>query len=204
MIVIVDYDMGNIGSIVNMLHHIGSEEVTVSNNADDIFKADRIILPGVGAYDQGMLKLKQYGLIDILKKKAEKGAAFLGICLGMQLLGLSSEEGVEKGFGLIPFRCRKFEASQERKVPHMGWRDVSINHIDDPLFSGMNDKDQRFYFVHSYYAECDHSEDVLMKCDYSGQSFSAAVVKGRIYGVQFHPEKSHKFGMRLLENFIRI
>lgn len=202
MIAVIDYGMGNVGSIINMLKKIGVES-TLTSDERVIDSADRLILPGVGSFDKGMYNLNEKGLSDIIKKNVcEYNKPLLGICLGMQLLGRSSEEGKIRGLDLIPFENVKFSfnASLNLKIPHMGW-DIITNVMEDPLSKGL-DPHQRYYFVHSYHAACDYKENILMECDY-GYVFTAAVKSGNIYGVQFHPEKSHKFGMALLENFAR-
>ena len=185
-----------------MLKKIGAE-ACITDNPDIIVKADKIILPGVGTFSNGMSNLQDKQL-DIAIKEAviEQKTPLLGICLGMQLLGESSEEGEGKGLCLIPFINKKFvfEDSSNLKIPHMGW-DIVRFEKEDLLLKGL-EGEQRYYFVHSYYAHCFNKENVLMTCDY-GFAFSAAVHKENIYGVQFHPEKSHKFGMKLLENFAR-
>lgn len=204
MIAIIDYGLGNLGSIANMLRVTGARSV-ITEDRKVIQEADKIILPGVGAFDAGMEKLEQSGLVESLQKEAGNGKPILGICLGMQLLGDSSEEGVSKGLGLIPFHSVKFDTGKMQvpddmvlRVPHMGWDIVDFCQSSS-LLDGIEGQ-QRYYFVHSYHAVCEHQENVLMTCEY-GYSFAAAVVKENIYGVQFHPEKSHDFGMRLLDNF---
>lgn len=203
MIAIIDYGIGNVSSIVNMLKKIGIA-VTLASNIEEIQAADKLILPGVGSFDAGMKKLKDGGLVDEIKKDViinEK--PILGICLGMQMLGRKSEEGIEEGLSLIPFECKRFNfnGSKAFKIPHMGWDITKTELKDDPIVKNL-DLVQRYYFVHSYYAVCDNEENILMRCEY-GNSFAAAVKNKNIYGVQFHPEKSHKFGMMLLENFAR-
>jgi len=206
LIVILDYDMGNVCSIQNMLKKAG-EKTVISRNPDIIVNADKLILPGVGSYDMGMKQLEKYDLINQIRIHAvEKKKPMLGICLGMQLLGRKSEEGIEQGLGLIPFDTVKFRFDNEQaekadlKIPHMGW-DYTRNEFHDVLTDNLDEK-QRYYFVHSYHAVCDSSEYSLMTCEY-GYTFTAAVKKEQIYGVQFHPEKSHIFGMKLLQNFAR-
>ena len=200
MIAIVDYGLGNLGSIANMLKVIGERNI-ITCDREKLYRADKIILPGVGAYDAGMRQLKERGLDKAIKGCVEEGKPLLGICLGMQLLGRRSEEGAEEGLSLIPFENIRFEIdSKQLKVPHMGWDIVSFKK-NTPLTEGLEGT-QRYYFVHSYHAVCDSDENVLMTCEY-GYEFAAAVCKGNVYGVQFHPEKSHSFGMKLLENFAR-
>jgi len=201
MIAIINYGLGNLGSIANMLKVIGEKSV-ITSDKKEIEAADKIILPGVGAFDAGMSRLKEAGLVELLKTQAlEVKKPVLGICLGMQLLGRKSEEGSLPGLGLIPFDNLRFRLDDtELKVPHMGWDIVSFQQ-NNPLLEGLLGT-QRYYFVHSFYAKCDSPDNVLMTCDY-GHEFAAAVVSGNIYGVQFHPEKSHDFGMALLTNFVK-
>ena len=200
MIAIVDYQMGNIGSIVNMFKRIGFES-RVARDKGDLATASKIILPGVGSYDHGMTNLRKSSLLDELNAKVLEGTPVLGICLGMQLLARSSEEGTEPGLGWIDGAVRKFqfaEPDRHLKVPHMGWNDVAPAK-EDPLIAGLPDR-PRYYFVHSYHFVCHNPEDALLTTTYGGE-FVSAVRKGNIMGVQFHPEKSHKYGMALLKNF---
>ncbi len=198
MITIIDYGMGNIASIQKMLKKIGYDS-ELTNNKERILNSQKIILPGVGAFDYGMKNLKDQDLIQVLRYKAiEKKTPFLGICLGMQLLGKSSEEGQEEGLSLIDFNTIKFKFDNVKlKIPHMGWNYIEYN-SDSKLFKDMYEE-ARYYFVHSYYVENNDSYTIA-RANY-GFDFSAAVRKDNILGVQFHPEKSHKFGMRLLKNF---
>jgi len=201
MIAIVDYKTGNLGSIQNILKRIGEESV-VTSDPDVIAGSGKIILPGVGAFDTGMQNLTSLGLIEILNKKAlvEK-IPILGICLGMQLLGEGSEEGTLPGLGWIKGQNRRFcfKNTREYKIPHMGWNFVK-QHKQGPLFTEMY-PEARFYFVHSYYFDASDSSDILTSTVYENE-FTSSVEKGNIMGVQFHPEKSHKFGMKLLRNFV--
>ena len=201
MIAILDYGLGNLGSISNMLKVIG-EKSRITNNLDTIRNADGIILPGVGAFDAGMNKLNESGLAAVVKEEASKGKPILGICLGMQLLGNRSEEGTLQGLSLIPFECKRFSFEDKSlKIPHMGWDIVDFKK-QHPILEGLNGQ-QRYYFVHSYYAVCEKPENILMTCDY-GVEFTCAVVKDNIIGLQFHPEKSHDFGLAILSNFVKI
>ena len=201
MVGIINYGLGNLGSIQNMLKVIGEKSV-ISSDMEELEKCDRYILPGAGAFDAGMNKLNESGLVRFIKEQALKEKKpVLGICLGMQMLGRKSEEGKLPGLDLIPFDNIRFRLDDsELKVPHMGWDIVSFEK-DHPLLKGLEGT-QRYYFVHSYHAVCDRNENVLMKCDY-GYEFACAVAKENIMGVQFHPEKSHDFGMALLSNFVK-
>lgn len=202
MIAIVDYGLGNLGSIANMLKVIG-EKPKITSDKEIIKNADGIILPGVGAFDAGMKKLIDTGLDKAIKECANSGIPVLGICLGMQLLSNKSEEGKLQGLGLIPFECKKFSFSKNSdfKIPHMGWDIVDIKK-DCTLVKNFKGT-QRYYFVHSYHAVCESIDNVLMTCDY-GYEFAAAVIKDNVMGVQFHPEKSHDFGLALLSNFVEM
>lgn len=199
MIAIIDYGLGNLGSIANMLKTIGEKSV-ITSDRNIILSADKLILPGVGSFDTGMKNLKELGLVEVIQSEClDRHKPIIGICLGMQLLGRQSEEGHLYGLGLIPFDNIKFNLNEKSlKVPHMGWDIVEFKQ-KNPLINNLK-QTQRYYFVHSYHAVCDFEENILMSCDY-GYEFTAAVVKENIYGVQFHPEKSHDFGMALLKNF---
>jgi glutamine amidotransferase len=201
VIAIVDYGMGNLGSIHNMLNRIGSESVVTSDPAT-IRSADKIILPGVGVFDRAMENLDRLGLVSLLTEMVmENSTPCLGICLGMQLLSKRSEEGILPGLGWIDAETIRFdfrESDTNLKVPHMGWNNIEIKHAS-PLLDDRYE-DSRFYFVHSYHVRCANEENVLATARY-GITFHAAVIHGNVMGTQFHPEKSHKFGMRLLKNF---
>lgn len=201
MIAIVDYEMGNLGSIRNMLTAIGAESNT-TRRTDDLLSATKLILPGVGAFDAGMRNLSQLGVLPVLSELAlNRKVPILGICLGMQLMTTRSEEGVEPGIGWIDADVVRFDATRHpgMRVPHMGWNTVR-GAKESPLLAGM-EGEQRFYFVHSYYTRCRHRDDVLLQTEY-GAEFDAAFAHDNLYGVQFHPEKSHRFGMNLLRNFV--
>lgn len=201
MIAILNYGLGNLGSISNMLKVIG-EKNQITDDPETIKNSDGIILPGVGAFDAGMKSLNESGLTKSIKVFADTGKPILGICLGMQLLGDKSEEGSLPGLSLIPFECKKFKFNDNTlKIPHMGWDTVHFEH-NHPILNDLTDT-QRYYFVHSYHAICHNNDNVLMSCDY-GYKFAAAVVSNNIIGVQFHPEKSHDFGLALLSNFVKM
>jgi glutamine amidotransferase len=201
MITIIDYGLGNLGSIKNILKRIGVLSC-VSSDPNQIKDASKLILPGVGAYDSAMLKLKEKSLIEVLNHKARVDRIpILGICLGMQLLLNASEEGNEKGLGWISGYAKRFQfQNNELKVPHMGWNYVSVTKTHPVTYELDGSK---FYFVHSFHAVLENPEDCLLTTTY-GNKFQAAICKDNIIGVQFHPEKSHKFGIKLLENFSKI
>lgn len=202
MIAIIDIGIGNLGAIRNMLRKVGAESRITSDPAD-IRAAEKLILPGIGAFDHGMQALADSGLADPLNDQVlERRKPVLGICLGAQMLGRRSEEGQLPGLGWIDMDVIRFPRTPGLKVPHMGWNIVtpgSSGNEVHPLFAGGVDQ-PRFYFVHSYYMSCDRLEGIAGTCDY-GQPFAAAVARNNIWGVQFHPEKSHRFGAALLRNF---
>jgi glutamine amidotransferase len=202
MITIVDYGMGNLGSLFNMFKRIG-QSAQIQSDPDRIKEATKLILPGVGAFDAAMEQInKRPGLRSVLDLKAlEQKVPILGVCLGMQLLTNSSEEGKQPGLGWIPGKTIRFPSIPGLKVPHMGWNTVQLN-SDSPITTSLS-QDQRYYFVHSYYVRVDNPEHSMMKTEY-GLSFDSGIHSENIFGVQFHPEKSHKYGMRLLENFCNI
>ncbi|HXI13976.1 MAG TPA: imidazole glycerol phosphate synthase subunit HisH [Thermoanaerobaculia bacterium] len=202
-IVIIDYGMGNVGSIRNMLRKCGVT-AQISGDPGEIERATKLILPGVGAFDQGMHRLRQYGLVTLLDRKVrEEKTPLLGICLGMHLLARSSEEGREAGLGWFDAEVVRFRFGEQPgvglKVPHMGWNTVRPQASDGVtgLVSGA-----RFYFVHSYYVVCHNNDDVIARTTY-GFSFASAMRRDNVIGVQFHPEKSHRFGMAFLSEFAR-
>ncbi|HBC07621.1 MAG TPA: imidazole glycerol phosphate synthase subunit HisH [Rhodospirillaceae bacterium] len=202
MIAIVDIGIGNLGAIKNMLRKVGAQ-AEITDSAEAIKAADKIVLPGVGAFDHGMGALAASGLMDTLNEQVlNAGKPILGICLGAQMLGRRSEEGSLPGLGWIDMDVVRFPRDAGIKIPHMGWNTVAPTMPGGrihPLFAGGEDT-PRFYFVHSFHFECDRPEDVTATCVY-GKSFAAAVARGNIWGVQFHPEKSHRFGAALLRSF---
>lgn len=202
MIVIVDYGLGNLGSIKNMLQHIGFEPV-ISSDKEHVLNAEKLILPGVGSFDQGMINLHKKELVTVLNQRVlVDRIPILGICLGMQLFGTKSEEGGLSGLSWIDQESKKFNPQdyQSFPVPHLGWEYVSFTENQSELLSGFNDE-TKFYFSHSYYVSCKNRENVILETNYL-HPFDAAVQKEHIVGVQFHPEKSHKYGIRLLTNFV--
>jgi len=199
---VLDFGIGNIASILNMIECVHGECMSV-HTAEELARCNRLILPGVGAFDEGMSRLNRSGMRSALDNAVAKGTPLLGICLGMQMLGLSSEEGQSEGLGYIPFRLKRFCLKDESlKIPHMGWNSVVMNKPVHPLVAGLP-ADARFYFVHSYYAVMEDSSDILLTCDYGGD-FPAAVCRGSVFGTQFHPEKSHRFGKCLIRNFVHM
>ena len=205
MITIVDYGMGNLGSIKNMFKYIGVE-TTIESDVDKIKNASKILLPGVGSFDTAMKKINESDLKEVLNEKALKEQVpVLGICLGMQLLTNSSEEGSLAGLGWIDAKTMSFKNRIDKKyrIPHMGWNIVNKSNVS-LLTNGFEEFDEtRFYFVHSYFVKVENEKNSILKTSY-GVEFDSAIQKDNIYGAQFHPEKSHKFGMKLFENFARI
>ncbi len=205
MIAIVDNSLGNIGSIYNMLKKLGIKS-KITSDKDEIATADKLILPGVGAFDKGIANLHQNDLWDVLNNQVlDKKTPVLGVCLGMQMMGSASEEGSQTGLGWVDATSIKFRFSEEDrkkfKVPHMGWNPLDIKQKEG-LYSEW-EGEARFYFVHSYHLVFNAEEKVTATA-FHGYPVTASFAQDNIYGVQFHPEKSHKFGMRLLNNFARI
>jgi glutamine amidotransferase len=201
-IVVIDYGVGNIGSIQNMLKKLGAKSEVASTEAA-IELATKIILPGVGAFDTGMTHLNQSGLRPALNNAViNKKVPVLGICLGMQLMTSGSEEGELPGLGWVPARTIRFAPAENEtmKIPHMGWNVVTKSK-KSPITELMKE-DSRFYFVHSYHVNCLDRDDVLMSTKYGSVEFDAAFERENILGFQFHPEKSHQFGMSLLQTFL--
>lgn len=200
MVTIVDYGVGNLASIANMARKAGTDCV-ISGDPAVIATADRLILPGVGAFDRGMANLEERGLIAVLNERAlERKVPVLGLCLGMQLFARSSEEGRRAGLGWIAAANRRFQfdTSGSLKVPHMGW-----NYIEPAQQAALIQRlptEPRFYFVHSYHLQCDDPSDVMCWTTY-GYKFASGIHRGNLWGTQFHPEKSHSFGLALLKNF---
>lgn len=201
MITIIDYGLGNVLAFANMYKRMNIE-FTIAKTAADLIEAKRIILPGVGSFDHAMMKLNKSGMREALDKLVlvEK-VPVIGICVGMQMLANSSEEGELPGIGWINGVVKKFDVNkfkQKTHLPHMGWNDIYPQKVSKVL-AGL-EKDARFYFLHSFYFECEDEQEILATAVY-GEPFCCIVKSGNIYGVQFHPEKSHHFGAQLLKNF---
>lgn len=204
MITIIDYGLGNVLAFVNVYNRLNIP-VVVAKSVDGLAHATKLILPGVGSFDHAMQQLDRSGMRQSIEQLVlQKAMPALGICVGMQMLAKSSDEGGLPGLGWIDGTVKKFDVSkmpQGTNLPHMGWNDVAPV-VDSGLFKGM-EQDARFYFLHSYYFECRQQPNVLAVSDYGGD-FTCAVHRENVYGVQFHPEKSHHFGARLLKNFAEI
>ena len=198
---IVNYGTGNIGSIANMLKHVGAL-TSIASSPGEIEKAEKLILPGVGSFDAAMRRLDELGMLPILHEKVTGlKTPILGICLGMQLCTEQSEEGALPGLGWIKAKTVRFRFNggpRELRIPHMGWNSVKIRKAS-PLFGGTSEE-LRFYFLHSYHVVCTNEADILTTTTH-GYDFVSSFSRDNIIGVQFHPEKSHRFGMELLRNF---
>jgi glutamine amidotransferase len=204
MIHIVDYGLGNVQAFLAMFKRLGIE-ATRAKTAEELVGANKIILPGVGAFDHAIELLVQSGMRPVLETLVVNDKVpVLGICVGMQILATSSEEGRLPGLGWVPGKVRSFrsdERSATLPLPHMGWNDVQPKY-SSPIFAGL-ESDARFYFLHSYFFACDEPSNNGATAFY-GMDFSCAVAAGNVYGVQFHPEKSHHFGAQLLKNFAEL
>ncbi|WP_193337140.1 imidazole glycerol phosphate synthase subunit HisH [Devosia beringensis] len=203
VVTVIDYGAGNTGSVVNMIKKVGGTPA-LARTPTEVAEAGKLILPGVGSFDNAMRRLSELDLIAPIKHHAASGAPLLGICLGMQLLADSSEEGLLPGLGMIAGTVRHFNFDRHNadlKIPHMGWNRIS-RAAEHPLTRGLEDG-VRFYFVHSYYFDPQDPAEILLEARY-GIDFAAGVHRDNVMGVQFHPEKSHRFGMQLLKNYIEL
>lgn len=200
VITVVDYGSGNIGSILNMIRKVGGAAIATSD-PDLLRQSKKLILPGVGSFDNAASKLRDLGLIQPIQECAQSGTPLLGICLGMHLLSDGSEEGELPGLGLIPGRVKKFQfpKNSSLKIPHMGWNRVTVSKTHPIAIQ--QDEDSKFYFVHSYHYQCEDVSDELFKT-YYGYEFASGVQRENVIGVQFHPEKSHRYGMEIFRKFI--
>jgi len=201
MIAIIDYGMGNLRSVAKALESVGARVIVLSNKKD-IFCAEKLVLPGVGAFSDAMQELKKRDLLDSILEHIQNGKPFLGLCLGMQLLFEKSEEakGV-KGLSIFKGEVKRFKKSS-LKVPHMGWNQVKFSKVKSGIFKGIDD-DSYFYFVHSYYARPRDKSIITGTTDY-GLDFASSIQKDNIFAMQFHPEKSQKTGLKLLRNFMEM
>lgn len=204
MITIIDYGSGNVEAIANIYKRLNIEH-EITSSPETIERAEKLILPGVGTFDQTIGKLNSSGLREILDRKVlQENTPTLGICVGMQIMADSSEEGQEKGLGWISGKVRKFDISKlETKpyLPHMGWNSIDPK-VDHKILEGI-EKDKGFYFIHTYYFEASSVENILTETNYGGV-FTSSVFNNNVFGMQFHPEKSHSNGIRLLKNFAQI
>lgn len=200
---VIDIGLGNVKSVANMLTYIGARPISVKK-IEDLNQCERVILPGVGSFDKGMDLLTKSGLGDGLNTARHHGVKIMGICLGMQLLANKSEEGSSSGLGWIDAEVLSFQDSKVL-VPHMGWSNVRLNR-NSPNSKVLKSigSDSRFYFVHSYYMKCSDDSDVMLSCSYGDDEFVCGVMRGNVLGFQFHPEKSHRFGLELMKDFLEI
>ncbi|CDB88802.1 MAG: imidazole glycerol phosphate synthase subunit HisH [Clostridium sp.] len=201
MIAIIDYDAGNLKSVEKALQYL-DEECIVTRDKEELLKADKIILPGVGAFGDAMEKLHKFGLVDVIHKLVKENKPFLGICLGLQLMFESSEEGPGvKGLGLLPGKIVKFPEKEGFKIPHMGWNSIDVKE-GSRLFKGVSNNSY-VYFVHSYYLQAENENDVAATTEYITH-VHASVEHDNIFACQFHPEKSGDVGLRILKNFCEL
>jgi len=203
MIAIIDYGLGNVKAFANVYKYLDIQ-ITIATQANDLKKAKKVILPGVGAFDHAMQRLEKSGMRQFLDEMVlHRHVPVLGICVGMQMLAGSSEEGNLPGLGWLDGEVKRFTTSSRNSIrlPHMGWNNIKPLKTNG-LLQGL-DLDARFYFLHSYFFQSHRNEDIIAVTDYDGE-FACALNSGNIYGVQFHPEKSHQWGVRLLENFAKI
>ena len=204
MISVIDYGVGNVSAFVNVFKRLNIS-VNVARSVSDLAHSKKLILPGVGSFDRAMIQLNKSGMRDELDRLVlHEKLPVLGICVGMQMMGKKSEEGIERGLEWIDAEILKFDASLIRhrtKIPHMGWNSVDYS-MNNLLFSGL-DEQALFYFLHSYYFHC-HDENLTIARTFYGSHFSSGIQSNNIYGIQFHPEKSHRNGEILLDNFAKI
>jgi len=200
-IAIIDYGMGNIHSVAKAISLYGANPL-VTNKKSDIISCDKLVLPGVGAFDDAMLELEKQNLVDLIRDQVNQKKPFLGICLGMQLLLENSQEAkTKKGLGILNGKVIKFSDKLKRKVPHMGWNDLKVVSANCPLLKGISGISQ-VYFCHSYYPLPSDKSIIAAICDY-GLEFACALWKDNVYGVQFHPEKSQSVGLEIIKNFVQ-
>lgn len=202
MLAVIDYGAGNLRSVLHALKHLGVEHMQLVQTPEQLKGAEKIILPGVGAFGAGMEQMRQQGLVEPVRESIADGIPYLGICVGMQMLFEVGEEmGEHAGMGVLEGRVIRFPHFEDRKVPHMGWNQLHIKK-ESPLLSDLSEENY-VYFVHSYYCAPENPDDVVASVDY-GVDFTAMIQRDNIYGVQFHPEKSQKTGLQILTNFLNI
>ncbi|PJF20796.1 MAG: imidazole glycerol phosphate synthase subunit HisH [Phototrophicales bacterium] len=202
MLAVIDYGAGNLRSVVHALKHLGVEDMQIVQTPEELEGAEKIILPGVGAFGAGMEQMRKQKLVDPVKKAIAGGIPYLGICVGMQMLFEVGEEmGEHAGMGVLQGRVIRFPHFEDRKVPHMGWNQLDIKK-ECKLLENLSEENYA-YFVHSYYCAPANPDDIVATVDY-GVDFTAIVQRDNIYGVQFHPEKSQKTGLQILSNFLSI
>ena len=202
MLAVIDYGAGNLRSVLHALKHLNAQNVKLIHHADELQGAEKIILPGVGAFGASMEQLHKQELVDPIKSAISSGVPFLGICIGMQILFQYSDEmGHHDGLGVLEGHVTRFAPSDNYKVPHMGWNQLNFTR-SIPLFDNV-DAESYAYFVHSYYCVPQNRNDIVVTTDY-GKPFTAAVQRDNIFGVQFHPEKSQQVGLQILSNFLNL
>ncbi|MFW5999350.1 MAG: imidazole glycerol phosphate synthase subunit HisH [Halanaerobiaceae bacterium] len=202
MIAVIDYGVGNLGSVIKALKYIGAE-VKLTGNPEIIREAGGVVLPGVGAFGEGMKNLRERGLEEVVRETSEEGKPLLGICLGLQLFASYSEEAPDvEGLGLIKGTVRRFDENKVEKIPHMGWNQVKFTR-EDPLFASVRDE-SNFYFVHGYYVDPRNEDVVLGLTEYGDVKFTSVVARDNLWGIQCHPEKSSKIGLKVLKNYTRV
>ena len=201
MIAIIDYDAGNIKSVEKAMHYLG-QEVEITRDQERILAADKVILPGVGAFGDAMEKIRQYDLEGVIRQVVDRGTPFLGICLGLQLLFEESEESPgAKGLGILKGRIRRIPGGEGLKIPHMGWNTLELSG-NGRLFRGVPEE-PFVYFVHSSYLEAEE-EEIVKAVTWYGTKIHASVEKGNVFACQFHPEKSSSTGLLMLKNFVEL
>lgn len=199
-IAIIDYDMGNLHSVAKALDVVGATP-TISNRAADILRANAIVLPGVGAFDPAMAHLQERGLVTVIREVIAQGIPFLGICLGLQVLFESSEEGTAAGLGIFAGTVKRFQSAPELTIPHMGWNQLTLQQADVPLWHGLPAQPW-VYFVHSYFVVPANPKLIAATVQHGQQTVTAAIAHKNVFACQFHPEKSGTIGLKILQNFV--
>ena len=200
VIAVIDYDMGNLHSVCKGLEKAGAT-TKITDSPTEIMNADGVVLPGVGSFDPAMQHLRARNLVDTIKQVVDAGKPFLGVCLGLQILFESSQEGKEKGLGIIEGTVKRFESEPNLTIPHMGWNDLEYTQPEHPLWGDIPPASY-VYFVHSYYVSPNNSEVISAQVIHGTQKVTAAIAKDNIMAVQFHPEKSSDYGLQMLTNFV--